>query len=48
VAQALAATKDFPGVTGSVTMGKDHNPIKGVVVIKVEKGKFAYQTTIQP
>jgi hypothetical protein len=26
----------------------DHNPIKGVVVIKVEKGKFAYQTTIKP
>ena len=48
VAQALAATKDFPGVTGKITMGPDHNPIKGVVVIKVENGKFAYQTTINP
>jgi|UniRef100_A0A7C3SIL4 branched-chain amino acid transport system substrate-binding protein len=48
IAQALAATKDFPGVTGIITMGPDHNPIKGVVVIKVEKGKFAYQTTIMP
>jgi branched-chain amino acid transport system substrate-binding protein len=48
VARALAATKDFAGVTGTVTMGPDHNPIKGVVIIKVEKGKFAYQTTINP
>jgi len=48
VARALAATKDFAGVTGTITMGPNHNPIKGVTVIKVEKGKFAYQTTINP
>jgi branched-chain amino acid transport system substrate-binding protein len=48
VAQALAATKNFPGVTGNFTMGPNHNPIKGVTVIKVEKGKFVYQTTINP
>jgi branched-chain amino acid transport system substrate-binding protein len=48
IAQALAATKDFQGVTGVITMGPDHNPIKGVTVIKVEKGQFVYQTTINP
>jgi len=48
IAQALAATKNFPGVSGTITMDKNHNPIKGVVIIKVEKGKFVYQTTIQP
>jgi branched-chain amino acid transport system substrate-binding protein len=48
IAQALAATKDFPGVTGLITMGPDHNPIKGVTIIKVEKGQFVYQTTINP
>lgn len=48
VAQALAATKDFPAVTGKITMDPNHNPIKGVVVLKVENGKFAYQTTINP
>ncbi len=48
VAQALAATKDFPGVTGAITMGPDHNPLKGVTIIKVENGKFVYQTTIKP
>ncbi len=38
VAQALAATKDFAGVTGVITMGPNHNPIKGVTIIKVEQG----------
>jgi branched-chain amino acid transport system substrate-binding protein len=48
VAQALADTRDFPGVSGTISMGPDHNPIKGVVIIKVEDGKFVYQTTIKP
>jgi branched-chain amino acid transport system substrate-binding protein len=48
VAQALATTKDFAGVTGTITMGANHNPIKGVTIIKVEQGKFVYQTTINP
>jgi branched-chain amino acid transport system substrate-binding protein len=48
VAQALAATRDFPGITGSITMGPDHNPVKDVVILRVENGRFAYQTTMQP
>jgi branched-chain amino acid transport system substrate-binding protein len=48
VAQALATTKNFPGVTGAITMGPNHNPIKGVTILKVKNGKFAYVTTINP
>jgi branched-chain amino acid transport system substrate-binding protein len=48
IARALAEIKDFPGITGIITMGQDHNPIKPVVVLKVDNGKFAYQTTIKP
>jgi branched-chain amino acid transport system substrate-binding protein len=48
IAQELAATKNFSGVTGTITMGPDHNPIKGVTVIKVEKGQFAFQTMMNP
>lgn len=48
IVQALAETKNFAGVSGSITMDQNHNPIKGVVVIKVDKGKFVYKTTIQP
>jgi branched-chain amino acid transport system substrate-binding protein len=48
IAQALAQTRDFPGVSGTISMDPNHNPIKGVVIIKVENGKFVYQTTIKP
>jgi len=48
IAQALAETRNFPGVSGTITMGPDHNPVKGVVVLKVDQARFGYQTTIQP
>jgi len=48
IARALSAVKNFPGVTGNITMGPDHNPVKGVVVLQVKNGVFAYQTTINP
>jgi branched-chain amino acid transport system substrate-binding protein len=46
VRDALANTKDFNGVSGSMTMGPDGNPIKSVVINKVENGKFVYVTTV--
>jgi branched-chain amino acid transport system substrate-binding protein len=48
VRDALAGTKDFEGVTGLISMGENGNPIKPMVVIKVEGGKFVYVTTISP
>ena len=48
VRQALAQTKDFPGVSGSLTMGPDNNPIKEVMILKVQGGKFVYVTKIAP
>jgi branched-chain amino acid transport system substrate-binding protein len=48
VRDALANTKDFNGVSGSLTMGHDGNPIKSVVINKVENGKFVYVTTVTP
>ena len=47
-ADALAATKDFPGVTGSITMDADRNPIKPAVVLKVDKGRFRFADSIAP
>jgi len=40
VRDALAATKDFAGVTGTITMDSDRNPIKPIVILKVESGKY--------
>ena len=50
----LAAPADILGVVAaqddSLTclLLVGHNPIKGVTVIKVDQGKFVYQTTINP
>ena len=45
---AIAATKDFDGVTGRITIDKDRNAIKPAVVLKVGSGKFEYIETITP
>src|SRR5262249_45162572 len=42
VRDALAATKDFPGVCGAITMDADRNPEKLPVILKVEEGKFRF------
>jgi branched-chain amino acid transport system substrate-binding protein len=47
VAAALAQTKNFPGVTGVLTM-VDHNAVKPAVILKVKDGKFAYVATVNP
>ena len=38
VKNALAETENFVGVTGSFSMGADHNPIKSIVVIGLKDG----------
>jgi branched-chain amino acid transport system substrate-binding protein len=39
VRDALASTRDFPGVTGTITMDADRNPTKLPVVLKVVNGQ---------
>lgn len=48
VTAALAATKDFPGVTGKITLDAHRNPTKPAVMLQVKNGKFAYVETIAP
>ena len=48
VRDALASTRDFPGVTGRITFDADRNPIKPIVILKVEGGKFRYAGTVGP
>ena len=45
---AIAQTKEFPGVTGKISIDKDRNAVKPAVVLKLENGKFVYETTIAP
>jgi len=48
VREALASTRDFPGVTGVITMDADRNPIKPAVILKVEGGRFRFAGSIAP
>jgi branched-chain amino acid transport system substrate-binding protein len=48
VRDALAQTKDFTGVTGKITIDKDHNAVKPAVVLKIQNGKFVYVETVNP
>jgi branched-chain amino acid transport system substrate-binding protein len=38
IRNALAATKEFPGVTGKVTFNENRDAVKPIVMIKIEEG----------
>lgn len=48
IRDALAQTKDFPGVTGKITIDADRNAVKPAVVLQVKGKEFKYVQTIQP
>jgi branched-chain amino acid transport system substrate-binding protein len=45
---AIAATKDFPGVTGIITLNAKRDVEKAAVVLKVADGRFKYVSTVKP
>jgi branched-chain amino acid transport system substrate-binding protein len=45
---ALAATKNFPGVTGVISMDANRNAVKPAVILKLQDTSYIYQETIQP
>jgi branched-chain amino acid transport system substrate-binding protein len=46
---AIAATKDFSGVTGTITLGPDRNPIdKKIVIEEVKNGQLTLRKSIDP
>jgi branched-chain amino acid transport system substrate-binding protein len=45
---ALAATKDFPGITGVISMDEKRNAVKPAVVLELQDGRYIYLETIQP
>jgi len=48
LAAELAKTKDFDGVTGSISIDADRNAVKPAVILEMKDGKPKYVTTIQP
>src|SRR5512138_171887 len=45
---AIAASKDFPGVTGVITIDQDHNAVKPAVVLEIKNGEGRYVATVEP
>ena len=45
---AIASTKNFPGVTGSITLDEKRNASKPAVILVVKDGKFRYVETVTP
>ena len=50
IRDAIAETKDFPGVTGKITLDENRNATKAAVVLEVGKGASTarYAATIKP
>lgn len=48
VRDALAQTRDFEGITGSMSFNADGDPIKNVVIMEISHGQPAYLKYVQP
>jgi len=48
IKEALAQTKDYPAVTGDITIDANRNATKPAVVLEIQGAEFVYKKTIQP
>lgn len=46
IRDAIAETKGFQGATGSITIDKNRNADKPLVVVQIKDGKFTYHATV--
>lgn len=46
--EAVAETKSFEGITGSISIDKDRNATKPAVVLKIKNGKYDFVTRVAP
>lgn len=48
IREALAVTKDYPGVTGKITIDSMRNAVKSAVILQIAGGAFKYYSTVTP
>ncbi len=48
IRDAIAATKDLQGVSGTITMDADRNAKKKIVILKIEGGKVKFHKSLDP
>jgi branched-chain amino acid transport system substrate-binding protein len=45
---AIAATKDFEGVSGKFSLNENRDAVKALVFAQIKDGKFVYKATVNP
>ena len=48
ITAALAATKNFAGVTGNTTINASHDAEKSVGIMQIKNGKRVFLTVVEP
>ena len=48
IKDALAATKNFPGAGGAITINEIGDAVKPAIIVKVVDGAFVYDATVNP
>ena len=48
IRDALAATQNFPGVTGDITIDEERNARKPAVVLQIQGNQFVYRENVEP
>ncbi|HWR44752.1 ABC transporter substrate-binding protein [Sporomusa sp.] len=48
IREALAATKDYKGAAGDLTLNNNHDAVKGAVILEMKDGKQVYKETVKP
>jgi len=45
---AIATTKNFPAVTGTITINENRDATKSAVILQIKDGKYEYLETVEP
>jgi branched-chain amino acid transport system substrate-binding protein len=45
---AIAATKDFKGITGTISIDEKHNPIKSITILQMKDGEQTFLKKLDP
>ncbi|MBC8095559.1 MAG: ABC transporter substrate-binding protein [Akkermansiaceae bacterium] len=45
---AIAATKDFPAVTGKITLNENRDAVKSAVILQIKNGRYEFMETVEP
>jgi branched-chain amino acid transport system substrate-binding protein len=48
IRDGIANTKDFPAVTGKITIDENRNASKPAVILEIKDGKFLYKSSVDP